>query len=124
MINVKEKGNRFERACAKEINNVSPTANGRRTPLSGGMDFKGDIIVINQNSIYKEWCFECKDQKTITLPAWIKQSEKDCPTSKQPIIIYNFKGQKRVDFRFNDWLGLMMMIEHLEEELKKALENK
>jgi Holliday junction resolvase len=124
VINVKDKGNRFERDCAKEINKVSPDANVKRTPSSGGMDFKGDIIVINNKSIFSEWCFECKNQKNISMPSWIKQSERDCPVGKQAIIIYNYKGQKRVDLKFNDWLGLMMTIEHLEKELKKAVEGR
>ena len=49
-LNANQKGKRFERDVAKMINKKFET-NVRRTPMSGGMEIKGDIICIDDNSI-------------------------------------------------------------------------
>jgi len=48
-INSQQKGKRAEREVAKLINKYLDT-NVRRTPQSGGMSIKGDIIDINPDS--------------------------------------------------------------------------
>ena len=49
MINQREKGKRYERDIAKKINKALGT-NLRRTPLSGGLNLKGDILEIDPDS--------------------------------------------------------------------------
>ena len=42
--------------------------NVRRTPQSGGMSIKGDIIDINPDSAAYQFHFEVKDQKKLMIP--------------------------------------------------------
>ncbi len=102
-INSQQKGKRGEREVAKMINKALG-CNVRRTPGSGGLGFKGDIIDINPDSPVFKFHFEIKNQKNITIPAWIKQAEGDCSSSKTPILVYKHKGEWRMDCRFSDWL--------------------
>ena len=62
-INSQAKGKRAEREVAKLINKYLGT-NVRRTPQSGGLSIKGDIIDIDPNSAAFNYQFEVKDQKT------------------------------------------------------------
>jgi Holliday junction resolvase len=59
-INSQAKGKRAEREVAKLINKYLGT-NVRRTPLSGALNFKGDIIDINPDSPAYQFHFEVKD---------------------------------------------------------------
>ncbi len=56
-INSQAKGKRAEREVAKLINRYLGT-NVRRTPLSGGLNFKGDICDINPDSPAFNYHFE------------------------------------------------------------------
>ena len=60
-INSQAKGKRAEREVAKLINKYLGT-NVRRTPQSGGMTIKGDIIDIIPDSPAYQFHFEIKDQ--------------------------------------------------------------
>ena len=63
-INSRDKGNRAEREVAKTINRYLGT-NCRRTPLSGGLSIKGDIIDVDPDSAAFDYHFEIKDQKKV-----------------------------------------------------------
>ena len=61
-INSKQKGNRGEREVVNILNrhlNVKM----RRTPLSGGMSFKGDIIDISPDNPLYDFHIEIKIQR-------------------------------------------------------------
>ena len=95
-MNAKQKGNRFERQVAKQINKKFET-NVRRTPLSGGMNFKGDIICIDDNSIISEFSFECKNQEKLNIWKALEQSKNDCATMgnrKKALVVFtkNFES--------------------------------
>ena len=59
MINSQKKGKRAELEVAKLINKYLGT-NVRRTPNSGGLSIKGDIIDINPDSPAFDYYFEVK----------------------------------------------------------------
>ena len=77
-LNANQKGKRFERDVAKMINKKFET-NVRRTPMSGGMEIKGDIICIDDNSIISEFSIECKNQEKLNIWKALDQSRNDAP---------------------------------------------
>jgi len=107
MINANRKGKEYERKIARYINKTLGT-NLRRTPMSGGMDFKGDILEINPDSPIYPYHIECKNQQNIAIPKWWSQCTSDCPTGKDPILIFNMKGRDMVIMDLNLFLGLNM----------------
>ena len=103
MVNANRKGKGYERHIANKINKFLDT-NVRRTPQSGGMSFKGDLID-TQHTIIHGYHVECKNQKTIKFREWFIQANGDCPSNKIPIIVFNVKGTDMVALKFDDWLG-------------------
>ena len=96
------KGKRFELSIAnklKEVFNIKV----RRTPLSGGMDFKGDIICIDDNSIISEYRFECKKKEKMNMWKALEQSRNDAPRGKTPLVVVTKNFQlDYVAIEFND----------------------
>lgn len=116
-INSQAKGKRAEREVAKLINKYLGT-NVRRTPQSGGLSIKGDIIDIDPKSAAFNYHFEIKDQKKLMIPKWWEQIEEDCPPGKTPINVFKMNGQFYATLEFKDWLDLLVQIKELEEEVK------
>lgn len=92
------KGANFERTIAKKFKaffNVDLV----RTPQSGGFakksvkanEFRGDIVSADED-IDLSLHIECKNSKTWSLPAWLKQAESDCPEGKKPVVIMHKDG--------------------------------
>jgi len=106
MINSKQKGNRAEREVAKIINKTLNT-NIKRTPQSGGMDFKGDLIDTNSNSIAHQFSWEIKDRKQLRINDWWKQTTNDCPANKIPVLVFKLNGHFFTMIRLEDLLGLL-----------------
>jgi len=106
MINSKQKGNRAEREVAKIINKTLNT-NIKRTPQSGGMDFKGDLIDTNSNSIAHQFSWEIKDRKQLRINDWWKQTTNDCPANKIPVLVFKLNGHFFAMIRLEDLLGLL-----------------
>ena len=76
-INSQAKGKRAEREVAKLINRYLGT-NVRRTPQSGGMSIKGDIIDINPDSAAYQFHFEnVEDIRFIAYAALKKPKDKN-----------------------------------------------
>jgi hypothetical protein len=113
-INSQQKGKRAEREVAKLINKYLGT-NVRRTPQSGGMSIKGDIIDINPDSAAFNYHFEVKDQKKLMIPKWWEQIDDDCPVGKQPVNVFKMNAQFYATMQFRDWLNLLAKIQELEE---------
>jgi len=111
-INSKQKGNRGEREVVNILNKHLGT-NMRRTPLSGGMSFKGDIIDISPDNPLYEFHIEIKNTKSLQIPKWLKQIEDDMPLGKTGLLIYKQKGTWRADFTLNDFIGLLLEIKEL-----------
>ena len=106
-INANAKGKRYERKIANYINKVLGT-NLKRTPQSGGMELKGDILEINPDSPVYDYHFELKDQKTLAIPRWWRQANSDCPVTKTPVLVFNMKGEDMVTMSFDDFLGFLI----------------
>ena len=79
------KGKRFELSIANKLKELFKVK-VRRTPLSGGMDFKGDIICIDDNSIISEYSFECKNQEKINIWESYKQADENS-NSYEPVVV-------------------------------------
>lgn len=111
----KNKGSNYERDVAKtfkEAYKIELT----RTPQSGGFakksqkakDFRGDITCLDE-SIEFLLHVECKNSKTWSLPAWIKQAESDCPKGRVPVVIFHQHGTSKdyVSLSLKDFLSLV-----------------
>jgi hypothetical protein len=117
-INSQQKGKRAEREVAKLINKYLGT-NVRRTPQSGGLSIKGDIIDINPDSAAFDYHFEVKDQKKLMIPKWWEQIYGDCPKGKIPINVFKMNARFYATLEFTDFLNLLAELQELKEELEK-----
>lgn len=89
----RNKGANFERTIAKKFKAFFGV-DLVRTPQSGGFakksvkadEFRGDIVSADA-TIDLGIHVECKNAKTWSLPAWLKQAESDCPKGKKPVVI-------------------------------------
>jgi Holliday junction resolvase len=115
-INSQAKGKRAEREVAKLINRYLGT-NVRRTPQSGGMSIKGDIIDINPDSAAYQFHFEVKDQKKLMIPKWWEQIDDDCPLAKTPVNVFKMNAQFYATMQFTDWLSLLAEMEELKQKI-------
>lgn len=94
----KRKGSCYERDTAKRFKKAYGV-DLVRTPQSGGFvknveksdDFRGDIVPANDN-IKLKLHIECKNTKSWSLPAWLKQAENDCPKGKIPTVVFHQYG--------------------------------
>ena len=112
-MNANQKGKRFERDVAKIINKKFGT-HVRRTPMSGGMDFKGDIICIDDNSIISEFSFECKNQEALNIWKALKQSRYDAPMGKLPLVVFTKNHQTEyVALELEDFLNIIKELSDL-----------
>ena len=98
----KSKGSTYERTVAsifKDKLDIELV----RTPQSGGFakssekagDYRGDIVCLEDNVDFK-LSVEVKNQKTWSLPSWIRQAEDDTPEGKIPLVVYH-RNQKNKD---------------------------
>ena len=117
-INSQQKGKRAEREVAKLINKYLGTK-VRRTPQSGGLSIKGDIIDINPDSAAFDYHFEVKDQKKLMIPKWWEQIYGDCPKGKIPINVFKMNARFYATLEFTDFLNLLAELKELKEELDK-----
>ena len=114
-LNANQKGKRFERDVAKMINKKFET-NVRRTPMSGGMEIKGDIICIDDNSIISEFSIECKNQEKLNIWKALDQSRTDAPRGKLPIVV--FTKNHELDYcalEFEDFMNIVKELEDLRQ---------
>lgn len=116
MINSQKKGKRAELAVAKDINLYLNT-NVRRTPQSGGMSIKGDIIDINPDSPAFKYHFEVKDQKKLHIPKWWEQIYDDLPLGKTPVNVFKMNAKFYATLEFKDWLCQLAEMEELKETI-------
>lgn len=82
----REKGQEYERLICKIINDYLDTC-FQRTPGSGGMHLKGDILNTGNKSLMNTIHFEVKNVEKISIQKWLKQSYQDAPVGKMPTVI-------------------------------------
>ena len=116
-INSKKKGDRFERDVAKQLNKKFNT-NVRRTPMSGGMSIKGDIIDINPYSVLFDYHWECKNQEKLNIWKALEQARNDKPMGKTPVVVFrkNFERDYAC-LEFEDFMNLLLTIQQLQDEI-------
>ena len=89
----RNKGANFERTTAKKFKEFFGVELVR-TPQSGGFakkaekadEFRGDIVSADKD-VDISLHIECKNAQTWSLPAWLRQSESDCPKGKVPCVV-------------------------------------
>lgn len=104
-MNASQKGKRFEREIATVIANTF-NIGCKRTPQSGGMDFKGDIISLSGTPSHFHW--ECKHQEKLNIWNALKQAERDCQVDKTPVVVFRRNhGKAYACIEFNKFLDLL-----------------
>ena len=115
-MNSQKKGKRFELKVAKylsrEFNNIKIS----RTPNSGGLSLKGDIMATQ--GILSEFNWECKNQEKLNIWKALEQSANDCIGShKQPLVVFTKNFEKDyVALRLEDFVQLLLELEQLRNE--------
>ena len=117
MLNANQKGKRFERDVAKILNKKFET-NVRRTPMSGGMSIKGDIIDINPDSVLFDYHFECKNQEKLNIWKALAQARADKPMRKIPLVVFT-KNHERdyVALELEDFMNILKELEDLKNSI-------
>ena len=95
MVKPQEKGKRGEREVAKILNKIFGS-DLKRTPNSGGLSIKGDIVVkrFKWFRIHK-YHLEVKNRKNLAIPEWIRQARSDCG-KKMPVVIFPLKHTYKI----------------------------
>ena len=111
-MNANKKGKRFELKVAKYLAEKLQ-ANIRRTPNSGGLSMKGDILCIDDQSILSEFNWECKNQEKLNIWKALEQSRNDCSgNAKMPVVCFtkNFE-RDYVAIELDDFVNLLIEVE-------------
>lgn len=97
----RNKGANAERELAKIIGErLGITMH--RTPLSGGMSWKGDI------QGWQGFHVEAKRCERLSIPSWVAQSEADCPDGSVPLVVFRQSREPwRVVLRLDHLLDLV-----------------
>lgn len=113
-MNSNKKGKRGELEFAKLLNDKLKT-NYRRTPQSGGMDFKGDIITFG-NSRARDFHWEVKRQEKLNLYKAYQQAQLDARDGKIPIVAFRRNQDNwKVCIDAEDFINLIMELDQLME---------
>ena len=114
MVNANDKGKRFERKVANRLNERFGT-NVRRTPMSGGMTIKGDIIDLE--GPLAQFSFECKNQEKLNIWKALEQSRNDAPRGKTPLVVFTKNFQLNYcAIEFNDFINILLELEEFRNE--------
>jgi hypothetical protein len=84
----KTKGSKFERDVRDELRRIYPADKRdaiKRVPMSGAGWMKGDLLDRNDTS----WCYEAKKHEILGLPAWWKQTVRECQATQEPCLVFS-----------------------------------
>ena len=114
-MNSNKKVKRFELQVAKYLSKEFESEI-RRTPNSGGLSIKGDIMATQ--GILSEFNWECKNQEKLNIWKALEQSANDCIGShKQPLVVFTKNYEKDyVALRLEDFTQLLLELEQLRNE--------
>ena len=114
-MNANKKGKRFELQVAKYLSKEFDSEI-RRTPNSGGLSIKGDIMATQ--GILSEFNWECKNQEKLNIWKALEQSANDCIGShKQPLVVFTKNYEKDyVALRLQDFTQLLLELEDFRNE--------
>ncbi len=113
MINAQQKGKRFELQIAKLLNEKFG-ANVKRTPNSGGLSIKGDIM--DTQGILSEFHFELKNQEKLNIWKALQQARNDKRIGKIPLVIFTKNHEKDyAALELDDLLNLILEVAEYRE---------
>ena len=117
MINSQKKGKAYELEISKDINREFQ-ANCKRTPCSGGLGFKGDILDLR--GPMAKFHFELKKQEKLNIWKAMEQAKRDAPVGKSWVVIFskNFSPDYVAISKETFYMLLHYMIE-VDEMVKK-----
>ena len=116
-LNSQKKGKRFELQVAKYLSNMF-NSKISRTPNSGGLSLKGDIMATQ--GILSEFNWECKNQEKLNIWKALEQSKNDCATMgnrKKALVVFtkNFESEY-VSLSLEDFVQILLELEQLRNE--------
>ena len=85
--------------------------NIRRTPNSGGLSIKGDILTTS--GILSEYSWECKNQEKLNIWKALHQSENDAlGTMKSPVVVFtkNFEDDY-IALKYDDFVNILLELD-------------
>ena len=114
-MNSQKKGKRFELQVAKYLSKEFETSI-RRTPNSGGLSIKGDIMATQ--GILSEFNWECKNQEKLNIWKALEQSRNDCIGShKEPLVVFTKNFEKDyIALELKDFVQILLELEQLRNE--------
>lgn len=100
----KEKGRSFEKAVAEDIREALDLEETDVTHCRGGKTEPDVQLSCRARELYP-FHTECKNQKTLRIPAWWRQS-KDEAGKLKPTLVFKIHGssQKYIMLKLEDWL--------------------
>tara|TARA_R110000772_G_scaffold5730_3_gene20493 strand:+ start:770 stop:1120 length:351 start_codon:yes stop_codon:yes gene_type:complete len=114
-LNANQKGKRFELKIAKDLAKKFNT-NIRRTPNSGVLSIKGDIMTLS--GILSEYSWECKNQEKLNIWKALEQSEGDARgTLKTPVVVFTKNFEKDyIALQYNDFVNLLLELDEFRKK--------
>lgn len=103
----KRKGKQFEKKIAELIAETIKLGERDVTSSRGGCT-EPDIYLSEEAVRRYPYHTECKNQKTVRLPLWIRQAEKECPSKLVPTVVFKLhgSGKQYIVLPFTEWLKL------------------
>lgn len=115
MLNANKKGKRFELSISKYLSKMF-NEDIKRTPNSGGLSIKGDIMATQ--GILSEFNWECKNQEKLNIWKALDQSRNDCIGShKEPLVVFTKNFEKDyLACELETFVQLLLELEQLREK--------
>jgi len=115
-MNSQKKGKRFELSISKYLSKMF-NEDIKRTPNSGGLSLKGDIMATK--GILSEFNWECKNQEKLNIWKALEQSANDCIGShKQPLVVFTKNFEKDyIACEMETFVQLLLELEQLRNKI-------
>lgn len=89
--------------------------NIRRTPNSGGLSIKGDLLDLS--GVLKDFHWELKAQEKLNIWSALAQSRSDCPAGKTPLVVFTRnQEQSYVAMPFMEFINFIKIIQEKQNE--------
>lgn len=122
MINSQAKGKLTELRVAKIIEEKFKTAPGvvRRTPMSGAtVNFPGDLLIRDADSILAKWMWEVKNRKggITKVLAWWKKAADEAGPKQKTVVVATMNNEGFYAFlKLDDFLQILKDLEAYEKQ--------
>jgi hypothetical protein len=103
----KRKGKNFEKLVAERIREAIKLGE-RDVAASRGGCTEPDIYLSEEAAKRYPYHTECKNQKTLRIPGWVKQSTNETPKGQTPTVVFKLhgSGQLYILLPFDEWLKI------------------